>query len=53
MSLITKWVSPLPGQTHMFSLIALDKFTHKVLFQGPMSYTCLCTLKNKIISNQF
>jgi hypothetical protein len=37
----------------MFSLISLDKFTHKILFQGPMSYSCLCTLRNKIVSNQF
>jgi hypothetical protein len=37
----------------MFILTPLENFTHKILFQGPMSYTCLFTLKNKIISNQF
>ena len=53
MSLITQWISPLYGQTHLFCLIALEKFTHKILFQGPRFYTCLCILKNKIVSNQF
>jgi hypothetical protein len=53
MSLITQHISPLLIQTNMFSLISLEKFTHKILFQDPMYYAYLCTLKNKIVLNQF
>jgi hypothetical protein len=53
MSLITQWISTLPGQTHILSLISLEMFSHKILFKGPISYACLFTLKNKIVSNQF
>jgi hypothetical protein len=43
--IIKQWISPLPGKTHMLSLIDLENFTHKILFQGPISYAYLCTFE--------
>ena len=37
----------------MLSFLVLENFTRKILFQDSKTYTCLCTLKNKIFLINF